>query len=76
VARVQALEAVSAPLLGTVFSMVPASGPRAYAQYNSYYQATEPVQSEVRRPAAAHRPSPAVTRLHGRHGPIPVRRSP
>jgi len=35
---VQALEAVSAPVLGTVFSMVPATGPRAYAQYHSYYR--------------------------------------
>jgi non-specific protein-tyrosine kinase len=33
----EALRAVSAPLLGTVFTMVPDSGPRAYAQYNSYY---------------------------------------
>ena len=35
---VQALNAVSAPLLGTVFTMVPSTGPRAYAQYNSYYR--------------------------------------
>lgn len=33
-----ALDAVSAPLLGFVLTMVPARGPRAYAQYNSYYR--------------------------------------
>lgn len=35
----QALEAVSAELLGTVLNMVPTAGPRAYAQYRSYYRA-------------------------------------
>ena len=35
---VEALDAVSVPLLGTVLTMVPKSGPRAYAQYNSYYR--------------------------------------
>jgi len=42
-AAVEALEAVSTPLLGTVFSMVPSSGPRAYAQYNSSYRTEEPL---------------------------------
>jgi len=42
-AAVDTLEAVSVPLLGTVFTMVPASGPRAYAQYNSYYRTEEPL---------------------------------
>jgi capsular exopolysaccharide synthesis family protein len=37
-----ALEAVSAPLLGTVLTMLPSSGPHAYARYNSYYR-SEPV---------------------------------
>jgi succinoglycan biosynthesis transport protein ExoP len=37
----EALQAVSAPLLGTVFTMVPSSGPRAYAQYNAYYRSSE-----------------------------------
>jgi succinoglycan biosynthesis transport protein ExoP len=49
---VNALEAVSAPLLGTVFSMVPASGPRAYAQYSGYYRTegpAEPAVSPIRR---------------------------
>jgi capsular exopolysaccharide synthesis family protein len=36
-----AVSAVSAPLLGTVFTMVPSSGPRAYAQYNAYYRAEQ-----------------------------------
>ena len=39
----EALQAVSAPLLGTVFTMVPNSGPRAYAQYNAYYRSSEPI---------------------------------
>jgi succinoglycan biosynthesis transport protein ExoP len=34
---VAALAAVSVPLLGTVFTMVPRSGSRAYAHYNAYY---------------------------------------
>jgi polysaccharide biosynthesis transport protein len=42
---VSALRAVSAPVLGTVFTMVPSSGPRAYAQYNSYYRTEQPVRS-------------------------------
>ena len=33
-----ALRAVGAPLLGTIFTMVPANGPRAYAKYNTYYR--------------------------------------
>ena len=40
-AAVAALQAVSAPLLGTVFTMVPSSGPGAYGQYNSYYRTEE-----------------------------------
>ncbi len=44
---VPALEAVSAPLLGTVFSMVPTTGPRAYAQYNAYYRTERPDESAV-----------------------------
>jgi non-specific protein-tyrosine kinase len=38
-----ALRAVGAPLLGTVFTMVPSSGPRAYAQYNAYYRTEHPI---------------------------------
>lgn len=37
---VDALQAVSTPMLGTVLTMVPATGVRAYAQYNAYYRAT------------------------------------
>ncbi|HEY0815771.1 MAG TPA: polysaccharide biosynthesis tyrosine autokinase [Pseudonocardia sp.] len=36
---VQALAAVAVPLLGTVLTMVPAKGPRAYARYHGYYAA-------------------------------------
>ena len=39
----EALHSVSARLLGTVFTMVPSTGPRAYAQYNSYYRTERPV---------------------------------
>jgi non-specific protein-tyrosine kinase len=51
-AAVHALEAVSTALLGTVFSMVPATGPRAYAHYNSQYRTEGPTEqpaSPVRR---------------------------
>jgi capsular exopolysaccharide synthesis family protein len=41
-AAASAVKAVSAPLLGTVFTMVPGSGPHAYAQYNAYYSAELP----------------------------------
>jgi capsular exopolysaccharide synthesis family protein len=40
-----ALGAVSVPVLGTVFTMVPSSGPRAYAQYNAYYRAQQPARA-------------------------------
>jgi non-specific protein-tyrosine kinase len=45
-AAADALAAVSAPLLGTVFTMVPRTGPRAYGQYNSYYQPNTPVDQQ------------------------------
>jgi capsular exopolysaccharide synthesis family protein len=38
----EALAAVSVPLLGTVFTMVPGSGPRAYGQYNAYHRTEKP----------------------------------
>jgi polysaccharide biosynthesis transport protein len=71
---VQALEAVSAPLLGTVLTMVPSSGPRAYAQYNAYYRSDQPVVpappvvNNGRRLPPAPRPSPGAPRPihHGR----------
>jgi capsular exopolysaccharide synthesis family protein len=69
---VQALSAVSAPLLGTVFTMVPSSGPRAYAQYNSYYRTDQPVVPAPP-PAASngHRPPPAVSNGHRPAAPRP-----
>ena len=39
---VQAVRSASAPVLGTVFTMVPVSGPRAYAQYNASYRTQLP----------------------------------
>jgi capsular exopolysaccharide synthesis family protein len=72
---VTALEAVSVPVLGTVFTMVPSAGPRAYAQYNSYYRtdksitqtdppASTPSVPPPRRPEVAvhRRPSAAHNR--------------
>ena len=50
---VQALEAVSAPVLGTVFSMVPATGPRAYAQHHSYCRSHQVHQPQPGSRAAA-----------------------
>lgn len=57
---VESLDAVSTPLLGTVFTMVPSSGPSAYAQYNSYYRADRqvmPVSPPVGTPSV---PRPGV----------------
>ena len=34
---------MGARLLGTVFTMVPSAGPRAYAQYNAYYRTEHPM---------------------------------
>ncbi|WP_214405084.1 polysaccharide biosynthesis tyrosine autokinase [Pseudonocardia lacus] len=42
---VEALAAVSAPVLGTLFTMVPTSGARGYAQYNTYYSSKGPVST-------------------------------
>ena len=42
-AAVTALGAVSTPLLGTILTLVPSRGPRAYAQYNAYYRTDQPV---------------------------------
>ena len=50
---------VSAPLLGTVFTMVPSRGPRAYAQYNSYYGAEQP--SRPRKPPSGVPPASPTT---------------
>lgn len=74
----EAITAVSAPLLGTVLTMVPSSGPRAYAQYNSYYRselASAPASPAVGTPrvvADAPRPNerpprPSPRRIHGSH---------
>ncbi|MHA6797157.1 polysaccharide biosynthesis tyrosine autokinase [Pseudonocardia bannensis] len=47
-ASAESLRAVSARLLGTVFTMVPRSGPRAYAQYNAYYRTEAPIMPSPR----------------------------
>ncbi len=44
-AAAEALEAVSAPLLGTVFTMAPGSKPGAYAPHNANYRTQQPIVS-------------------------------
>lgn len=79
-AAVEALEAVSATVLGTVFSMVPATGPRAYAQYNAYYRSLGPAPVPTPRNGTA--PVDRVaTRVNGQvngqqQGAPPLRRTP
>lgn len=67
---VRTLEAVSVPLLGTVFTMVPSTGPRAYAQYNSYYRSEQPI---VPMSPAVGNPAVSPTR-HQSDRPSPFRR--
>ncbi|RZT87915.1 capsular exopolysaccharide synthesis family protein [Pseudonocardia sediminis] len=63
-AAAQALRSVSVEPLGTVFTMVPDSGPLAYAKYNSYYSAevaaASPAASAPSGPTTGG--SPAVSR--------------
>lgn len=51
---VAALSAVSTTVLGTIFTMVPATGPHAYAQYTTYYGPD---------------PAPAAPERNGAHAP-------
>jgi non-specific protein-tyrosine kinase len=53
---VDALDAVSTTLLGTIFTMVPGSGPRAYAQYNAYYRSVSDTALPTRTSHAATGP--------------------
>ena len=74
-AAVAALEAVSAPLLGTVFTMVPSSGPRAYAKYNAYYRTAQPLlpggQNGFRYRTAPPQPEHGAGRQPSRSGEQP-----
>jgi non-specific protein-tyrosine kinase len=67
-AAVEALDAVSARILGTVFTMVPSSGPQVHARSNAYDRTDQPSETTVenrqtpaRHPerAALYRPSPS-----------------
>jgi capsular exopolysaccharide synthesis family protein len=58
---VEALPSASTVLLGTVLTMVPPTGPRAYARYNAYYR-SDLVHAPVQ-PAA---PVPAATAVGAR----------
>lgn len=49
---VTALDAVGAQVVGTVLTMAPVNGPRAYAQYTSYYRSDPPSE-----PGAAQAPT-------------------
>lgn len=73
---VAALEAVSASVLGAVFSMVPATGRRAYAQYNGYYSTSGPLAPAVpATPAVGATPASAVqpvSRSDTRSQPSPI----
>lgn len=60
---VEALAAVSAPLLGTILTMVPSTGPRAYAQYNAYYRVEPAPVTPPRSPLA----DAQVSRVPRRH---------
>src|SRR4051812_27444445 len=53
-AAVAAISAVWVPLLGTVLTMVPRRGPRAYARYHTYYASP---------PSPEHPPSPTAPRV-------------
>jgi capsular exopolysaccharide synthesis family protein len=77
---IDALPFASAPLLGTVFTMVPATGPRAYARYNAYYRAEHveppisPAAGSPAIPANGVRPNGYPAREVRRPGPSPHRR--
>jgi Mrp family chromosome partitioning ATPase len=61
-----ALAAVSVPLLGTVFTMVPRSGSRAYAPYNAYYHTEQP-PTVTTRALAADRAEADADRIREAH---------
>ena len=69
----RALKAVAAPLLGTVFTMVPSSGAHAYGQsHNAYYRAQQSAAAPVR-PGRSDATTRSVSPVHG-NGPPPARR--
>ncbi|TCK20938.1 polysaccharide biosynthesis tyrosine autokinase [Pseudonocardia endophytica] len=75
-AAAQALRGVSAELLGTVFTMVPSSGPLAYAKYNTYYSSEVAktaawTDTERTQAMAARASTPARSQPTGRPRPSP-----
>ncbi len=68
---VQALEAVAVPLLGTVLTMVPAKGPRAYARYHAYYAAL-PQSPAPRQPRPTRSAALGAASASARNGRSPV----
>ena len=78
----ESLAAVATPLLGTVLTMVPRTGPRAYAQYHSRYGRELPVAplsppggTPTQRHTTGRVPGNGVGR-HVNDGPSPVPRPP
>ncbi len=72
-----ALDAVSAPLLGTVLTMLPSSGPNAYARYNSYYPAAYPDGNSATRANSGRRSrSTSLQEVQSRINPVPLRDQP
>jgi len=62
-----ALAAVSVPLLGTVFTMVPRSGSGAYARYNGYHHAEWPPTVATARALAANPADAEADRIREAH---------
>jgi polysaccharide biosynthesis transport protein len=68
-AAVSAVRAVSANLLGTVFSMVPSGGPRAYGHYSGYYGAAPATTTTAvagAPPVVLAPPEPVAAALNGK----------
>ena len=76
---VSSLQNVSAALLSTVFTMVPAAGQQAYAQYNSYYRnekasdsAAEAANFATSSPGRRHQPTSPVAPVHNGRSTTPT----
>lgn len=68
-AAVEALEAVSAPLLGTVYTMAPNSGPGASAPHHAYHHRTDlPIPSTGQNGSRSSMTAP-TQQENGRHEP-------
>ncbi|MGH4007945.1 MAG: polysaccharide biosynthesis tyrosine autokinase [Pseudonocardiaceae bacterium] len=75
-AAVEALEAVSAPLLGTVCTMAPSSGPGAYAPHNAHYRTEQPILSTGQNGSRYPMTAPPQQENGTRHEPSRSREQP